>query len=624
MRYLQTILFFSALLCTAELPELFINNAKKYANDIKSTIPQKLKNGQNGYLIITTNQIAKNSKLLRQFIQHKQKAGFKLKVVTEADYGESEAQEKAVNIRQWLQDNYQAYNAVYALLLGSPHPFNGDIPHQLVRRGQVERAYSIKTDYTYSDLTGVLDPNGDKNVCDERKDINHPDGPDGIADIFVGRIPFSDIQKIDSYFKELIKFENESKNLINRHNALLVSLYKAQQQKWNRVKHEFMAPLNARNFTIADGDDGWIQPPQITDLSSENVIKTINKHNFGFIGFPNSSYTDGLINTLKIKESDAINTPKRAGIAYIGDCDAAHPERNQNISKVILEKISVGVFSGTSALKSKKKKSIGENFGFYNLAALGWSNGEILARYNSALVETTRKSPNICYNITLFGDPSAVAMPELKAGTPVKPKQKATNKSPIEFSFDKSAAGFKRKIVTYGCGGGGCGMKIHLSDLKVVEGKIKNAMKFNGLFNKYGGAVSEKRYADALRGDYHVSFWIKLDEDVKNCSLIQKENSWNIAVVDDKLVFEFYQNSFEKDYVVKTVTEGVHFDQHYWSKIELKIDRSKEEMTGWLNGKLVRKAKIKAKLPSGSENIIMIGKDCQGLIDELKINNFLK
>lgn len=620
MKYLQTILLFSALLCTAELPEQFINNAKKYTNDIKSVIPQKLQNGQNGYLIITTSQIADNSKLLPKFINQKQKAGFKLKVITEADYGESEAQEKAANIRQWLQNNYQTHNAIYVLLLGSPHPFNGDIPHQLVRRGQAEGAYSIKTDYTYSDLTGVLDPNGDKNVCDEKKDINHPYGPDGIADIFVGRVPFSDIGKIDNYFKELIKFENESQNLVNRHNALLVSQDKMQQQKWNRVKHEFITPLNARSFTISDGDDGWVQTPQITELNSKNVVDTINKYNFGFIGFPNNSYAYGLINTLQVKEKDSINSTKRAGITYIGDCDAAHPERNQNISKVILEKISIGVFSGTSALKNKKRKSIGEDFGFYNLAASGWSNGEILARYNSKLAEATKKSPNICYNITLFGDPSVISMPELKAEKRTNPKSLSTKKSLIKFTFDQSAAGFKRKVVTYCCGGKGC----QLFDLKVVEGKFNKAMQFNGLFNEYGGAVSVKRYPDALRDDYHVSFWIKLDEDVKNCSLIQKEDSWNIAVVDEKLVFEFYQNSFDKDYVVKTVTEGVHFNQHYWNKIELKIDRSKELMTGWLNGKMVSKAKIKAKLPSGSENIIMIGKDCQGLIDELKINNFLK
>ncbi len=619
---LHTLLSLS-FISVAELPEQLVLNAKKYTKEINSTISDKLKNGQNGYLIITTAKIAKESKLLKQFIKHKQKLGFSPKVITEAEYGKAEGQQKAANIRKWLQNNYQKNSATYALLLGSPHPFHGDIPHQLIRRGQVDKSYSIRTDYTYSDLTGELDPNHDKVVCDEKKDVNQPGGPNGIADIYVGRIPFSDIPKIDNYFKQVIKFENQSANLTNRHNALFVSLHKENQQKWNRVKNEFMSPLNARSFTISDGDDGWFEKPQITSLESSEVIETINKHNFGFIGFSNSAYSYGLINSLKIDEKDSINPSKRAGIAYIGNCDAAHPEAKQNITGVILDKMAVGVYSGTSNIKIKKKKST-EDFGFYNLAALGWSNGEILARYNTSIIKSTGKSPNVCYNITLFGDPSIIAMPSLGAGQPAKRKKQPFSKTSLSYSFDKSSASFKHKIVSYGCGGGGCGVKIHLSDLKLVEGKIKKAMKFNGRFNKYGGAIADEKTPDALRDDYHLSFWLKLDKDAKKASIIKKEDSWDIAIENNQLIFKFFQNSFDENTIVETRTKGVDFDQHYWNKIEMKIDRSEEELTGWLNGKLVGKAKLKAKLPSGSESIIMIGQGCQGIIDELEIKNYIK
>lgn len=624
MKYFLLTSLFSALACSADLPEQFIKTARNYTKETNSVIPQKLKNGQNGYFIVTTSRIAKASKQLSHFIQQKEKAGFNVKVVTELNYKQSEGQQKADNIRKWLKENYKSHHAVYALLLGSPRPFGNGVPHHLVRRGQVDRSYSIKTDYTYSDLTGILDPNGDKKICDERTDLNHPDGPDGIADIFVGRIPFSDIQKIDNYFKQLIIFENESTDLTNRHNALFISADKSLQEKWNRVKYEFVAPLNGRSFTISDGDDGWFTPPQQPRLNNNNVIDVINRYNFGFIGFPNLAYGSMLPDTLKVEDRDKINVPKRAGIAYIGNCNAADEKYQPNICDLILEKIAVGVFSGTCRLKNNRKKPLPEEFGFYNLAALGWSNGEILGRHNSSIVNNTGRLPNLCYSLTLFGDPSLVTMPTLTPAAPLQQKKIVTAESSIKFNFNDSSAGFKRKTVTHACSGGGCGTKVLFSDLTLKDGKIKSGMKFNGVYNQYGGAVSEKRYPDALRSDYHATFWVKLDEACQNGSIIQKVDSWNIAIVDGKLVFEFYQNTFEKNYIVKTKTEGVHFDQQYWNKIELKIDRTKEEMTGWLNGKMVSKAKIKAKLPSGSESLITIGKNCQGLIDELNINNVLK
>ncbi len=74
------------------------------------------------YLIITANNTVGNSTVLSDFVSYKEHLGFRVKIITENDYGTATGKQRAINIRNWLKNHYVTDKIEYVLLIGDPDP----------------------------------------------------------------------------------------------------------------------------------------------------------------------------------------------------------------------------------------------------------------------------------------------------------------------------------------------------------------------------------------------------------------------------------------------------------------------------------------------------------------------
>ena len=163
------------------------------------------------YVIITTNEIKKNSKALNEFINFLKYRGFNPLIITEDDYGYENGIERVLNIRNWLREHYQTYGIKYVLLIGDPNPnpsideYCDSIP-MLMCYPRLGATYyeECPTDYIYADLTGDWDSNKNGYYGDPEDNVDFD------PEVFVGRIPVynHDYTTLDSILEKIMKYEN--------------------------------------------------------------------------------------------------------------------------------------------------------------------------------------------------------------------------------------------------------------------------------------------------------------------------------------------------------------------------------------------------------------------------------
>jgi len=185
-------------------------------NPEKASISPKIQSlkTQHDYVVVTTNYIKNNSQMLSKFVEFLKIRGFNPLIITEDDYGYAEGQQRAINIRNWLKNNYQALGIKYVLLIGNPDPDDpkddsdsyGDIPMLMTypREGTNYYPEDIEspTDYFYADLTGNWDSNGNGIYGEPWDNI------DLYPEVFVGRIPVynNDITQLDAILKKIMNY----------------------------------------------------------------------------------------------------------------------------------------------------------------------------------------------------------------------------------------------------------------------------------------------------------------------------------------------------------------------------------------------------------------------------------
>lgn len=124
-----------------------IEKAFSQNGSLESLVPQKMAAGQNGYLIATSNYVRDNSKVLKDFIAHKEALGFKVYVATEDDFGlyekgNGKGRHQADQVRAWMQGVYKKLNLLYTLIIADPHPEESMIPMAKFR----PRKYKVYTE----------------------------------------------------------------------------------------------------------------------------------------------------------------------------------------------------------------------------------------------------------------------------------------------------------------------------------------------------------------------------------------------------------------------------------------------------------------------------------------------
>jgi len=177
-------------------------------------------------IIVTSNHIKENSKKLEEFIQEKEKRGFKVLLATEDQFGGEDVKgpQKVLLIRNWLKTVYLDYS--FLLIIGDSHPKYGETPiAQGVPRGADSPDICaqfglicnvVETDNFYSDLDGSCDLNENGTFGEYEVDYEE-NGIDYDPELIVGRIPvyYDNIDDLDRMLDNIINYMNETQEGIS-------------------------------------------------------------------------------------------------------------------------------------------------------------------------------------------------------------------------------------------------------------------------------------------------------------------------------------------------------------------------------------------------------------------------
>lgn len=387
---------------------------------LKTTIPDQISSGKNGYLIITTEKKRSDLTSLDAFIRHKQSRGFDVTVITEKDFGGGIGEEAALNIRKWLQQNYQSKNTLYCLMLGNPHPTEGDVPYKKVGFKKVETAFGFSkekteglypTDYFYVDLDCDWDKSKNGNFADE--DDYGRGGINGQPEIYVGRIPYygadsaaGNARDVDAALERVIRYENQAGSKSWRHNLL----YAGDPQ--DRLEKFYTDILQHNGAKLSVHSSSATQPflADSQTVSETNTLEALNSDKYGFIFYQGSGAPSA--STFLTTKGAAKLAAAQPAVYALEGCTAATPETPANLANALLGHNAIAIYAATRDAGEYTGNPEAQHTSFYTPLHFGMSTGEALwsTRANQSS-GTQIGAANFLVN--LLGDPSIVPMPQL-------------------------------------------------------------------------------------------------------------------------------------------------------------------------------------------------------------------
>lgn len=180
------------------------------------------------YVIVTSSALEPACSTI---VNWKASLGYLPKVVTtewiDSNYNGVDVQQK---IRNFLRDKYPVsqWGIKYVLIVGDYYTVPMRICYIVSNDFHDDTIYyPIPSDLYYADLTNPdslsWDKDGDNHFGEALNSSGNPggdDSPDYISDVYVGRIPWSDISKIHHISNKIIKFEQDT-NLSYKKKSLL-------------------------------------------------------------------------------------------------------------------------------------------------------------------------------------------------------------------------------------------------------------------------------------------------------------------------------------------------------------------------------------------------------------------
>ncbi len=192
-----------------------------------SVSPQSLCKEKYNYVIITTPEA---ETILSEFKTWKESLGYSVKIVTtswiSSSYNGGDLEEK---IRNFLIEKYREWGINYVLIIGS----RNKIPMRLCYPLAEHNGYSpTPTDYYYADLTGNWDKDGDGYFGEYSQD-----DMDFSPEVYVGRIPIDEPDRIRETCERIIDFERDNGRW--KKNVLLIGaiIFYENQSHMNHVWH---------------------------------------------------------------------------------------------------------------------------------------------------------------------------------------------------------------------------------------------------------------------------------------------------------------------------------------------------------------------------------------------------
>jgi len=345
-------------------------------------------------LIITTNAIVSNSSKLEEFISAKKSFGFSVDIATENEFGTGTGHSKAIKIREYIKTVRDDYN--FLLLIGNPHPENGDIPmlrpwplenynDQSDPLPQMENIKSAPTDTFYAELDGNWDLDGDGKFGVHPNDQDEG-GVEFTAELIVGRIPvYSDsYSNLDKILEKSTAYMRGEGDLSYRKKVLFPGAigFFESQDPYNPVPHQegsFVAEhlrssLFEANPAHPEGDLYSLttlyetevpdyyphKSPYTPDypLTKENLLSEWKK-GYGIVywlghGMPtNTSRVFVRYNQRQeeeiISSSDTSTLPfNTPSFVFMGSCLNGQPDSSDNIAYQMLLNGAVGVIAASN------------------------------------------------------------------------------------------------------------------------------------------------------------------------------------------------------------------------------------------------------------------------------------
>jgi hypothetical protein len=425
-----------------------VENYYSAERGMRSSIAERMANGQNGYAIITTEEVKEGSKVLESFVQHKEKLGFKVHVVTESAWGGGVGRDAAHKIRTWLQENHEGLNLLYCFFIGNPHPDTGDLP--MVKMGNLmkntaeelkeyQEKYKVTpevsadgkllkntgrypTDYYYADLSGEWDHDGDTHLG-ERADFREG-GIDGVWEVLVGRLPYygeesqyGKLEDVDTILKRTIDYENAS-DVSWRNNLFYVG---GANVRFGLLRTHFLEK-NGAGYTFYRHSEGFGYEPDKVKWKGPDVVKAqTGDDKYGMVIYQEHGSPRGMAGMMSNKQAVTLNADYPTYF-YLGGCDVARPEYSENVCYALLRGAGIGVRGGTRSVTGIVGTERIRSVAGYERLYFGMSQGEAHWDELSALrlknggkpgeIDVTRPISMTNYLMTLYGDPSVVVMPK--------------------------------------------------------------------------------------------------------------------------------------------------------------------------------------------------------------------
>jgi len=204
------------------------------------------------YIIITTNEL-KEVISSSNFLNWKSALGYNVKFVTITDpeITSQSGVDLAEQIRNFLREHYISWNIKYVLIVGDyttvPMRYCSPNPNWL--------AGTVPTDSYYADLSFSDEESWDSNN-DGYYGVYGQDNPDFISEVYVGRIPTSDISRLTYTLDKITSFEQDTG--VWKNNSLMggaMSLY-ANEDHDETIDFD-IAGARLVDFIERDLMNGW-------------------------------------------------------------------------------------------------------------------------------------------------------------------------------------------------------------------------------------------------------------------------------------------------------------------------------------------------------------------------------
>ncbi len=158
------------------------------------------------YIIITTNEL-KEVISSSNFLNWKSSLGYNVKFVTITDpeITSQSGVDLAEQIRNFLREHYISWNIKYVLIVGD----YTTVPMRYCSPNPNSLAGTVPTDSYYADLSFPDEESWDSN-SDGYYGVYGQDNPDFISEVYVGRIPTSDISRLTYTLDKITSFEQDT------------------------------------------------------------------------------------------------------------------------------------------------------------------------------------------------------------------------------------------------------------------------------------------------------------------------------------------------------------------------------------------------------------------------------